>query len=71
MKPQEIFNSMQNTSVCEVLGRLDVLGSKKIHLKNIVYEKTHEKRQFLHVLKGLKQGLKVQNKEEYLAFTAK
>ena len=33
--------------------------------------KIHEKRQFLHVLKGLKQGLKVQDKEEYLAFTVK
>ena len=39
MKPQEIFNSVQNTPVCEVLGRLDVLGSKQMHLKNIVYEK--------------------------------
>ena len=71
MKPQEIFNSVQNTSICEVLGRLNVLGSKKMHLKNIVYEKCMEKRHFLHVLKGLKQGLKVQDKEECLAFTAK
>ena len=31
----------------------------------------HEKRQFFRVLKGLKQGLKVQDKEEYLAHTAK
>ena len=31
----------------------------------------HEKRQFLHVLKGLKQGLKVQDKEEYLVFIEK
>ena len=61
MKPQEIFNSVQNTPVCEVLGRLNVLGSKQMH----------EKRQFFHVLKGLKQGLKVHDKEEYLAFTAK
>ena len=32
-----------------------------------------EKREFLHVLIGLKQGLKVQGKEleEYLVFTAK
>ena len=30
-----------------------------------------EKRQFRPVLKGLKQGIKVQDKEEYLAFTAK
>ena len=71
MKPHEIFNSMQNTSVCEVLGRLNVLGSKKMHLKNTVYEKYMENVKFLNVLKGLKQGLKVQDKEEYLAFTAK
>ena len=31
----------------------------------------HEKRQFLHVLKGLKQGLKVRDEEDYLASTAK
>ena len=40
-------------------------------IKKILFTKIHEKRQFLHVLKGLKQGLKVQDKEEYLAFTAK
>ena len=62
---------MQNTSVCEVFGRLNVLGSKKNAFKKYCLRKTHEKRQFLHVLKGLKQGLKVPDKEEYLAFTAK
>ena len=39
--------------------------------KNYCLRKMHEKRQFFHVLKGLKQGLKVHDKEEYLAFTAK
>ena len=62
---------MQNTPVCEVLGRLNVLGSKQTHLKNIVYEKCMKNVNFFHVLKGLKQGLKVQDKEEYLAFTTK
>ena len=32
---------------------------------------TPEKRQFIHVLKALKQGLKVQNKDDYLAFRVK
>ena len=44
---------------------------EKNAFKKYCLRKTHEKRQFLHVLKGLKQGLKVQDKEEYLAFTAK
>ena len=87
MKPQELFNSMQNTSVCDVLRRLNVLGSKKCikkilftlsrsdHLTNKQILKPKitplEKHQFLHVLKGLKQALEIQNKEEYLAITAK
>ena len=29
---------------------------------------TLEKRQFIHVLKALKQGLKVQEKDDFLAF---
>ena len=29
---------------------------------------TLEKRQFIHVLKALKQGLKVQQKDDFLAF---
>ena len=29
---------------------------------------TPEKRQFIHVLKALKQGLKVQEKDDFLAF---
>ena len=32
-----LFNSIQNTSVSEVLRRLNVLGSNKMYLKNIVY----------------------------------
>ena len=32
---------------------------------------TLEKRQFIHVLKALKQGLKVQDKDDYLAFRVK
>ena len=44
---------------------------EKNTFKKCCLQKTHAKRQFLHVLKGLKQGLKVQDKEEYLAFTAK
>ena len=67
---------MQNTSVCESFKKM-----KKMHLINIVYTTVGrfakqkitplKKHQFLHVLKGLKQGLKVQDKEKYLAFTAK
>ena len=44
---------------------------EKNAFKKYCLRKKHEKRQFLHVLKGLKQALKVQDKEEYLAFTAK
>ena len=32
---------------------------------------TLEKRQFIHVLKALKQGLKVQDKDDFLAFRVK
>ena len=44
---------------------------EKNAFKKYCLRKIHGKRQFLNVLKGLKQGLKVQDKEEYLAFTAK
>ena len=40
---------------------------EKNAFKKHCLRKTHEKRQFLYVLKGLKQGLKVQDKEEYTA----
>ena len=43
---------------------------EKNPFKKYCLRKIHEKRQFLHLLEGLTQGLKVQEEEEYLAFTA-
>ena len=40
-------------------------GRAQVQSKKIT---TLEKRQFIHVLKALKQGLKVQEKDDFLAF---
>ena len=48
--------------------KIECFRVEKNAFKKYCLRKIHEKRQFLHILKGLKQGLKVQDKDEYPAF---